>query len=224
MKAARILGIIAMLATTGAVDASQADVETFKKLDASIQSVEAIVPPVPSWQEQAGPLWKGMHKSLSVLQSTAQNHSIPDQYRQDITNLASVLDELRRKSQSSQFWGVFGTSVIETCRAADKDLESKATHAKDNPSEPYGTVRVPVRTLRDEKEVSGYEVWYVTVAWESETNSFHRYKKFSSPTTENLNPGYYKMWSAKNGQSGTRVPVTVEEGRADPIDLTVPRD
>ncbi len=74
--------------------------EDFKRLGESIKRLDPIVPQIPSWREQAVPLWNDMDKCRLDLQEFAQEHKMPDQYRQEITNISFISDRMGRGEKS----------------------------------------------------------------------------------------------------------------------------
>jgi hypothetical protein len=95
-----------------------------------------------------------------------------------------------------------------------------------------GPVPVSVRVVtRDatNREVNGYEVWYVRKAYEGKPTAFRRFEQNSSPAAHVFNEaGYYVLWTDHLSARARKVraePLDVEVGpdrREQLLDLVVP--
>ena len=95
-----------------------------------------------------------------------------------------------------------------------------------------GPVSVNVRVVTrdgDNREVSGYEVWYVRKAYERLPNAYRRFEQNSSPAGHVFSEaGYYVIWADHLSARARRqrgVPLDLEVGpdrREQVIDLVVP--
>lgn len=69
------------------------------------------------------------------------------------------------------------------------------------------------------------EVWYVPLAWEDDKQHWKRFDRFSSPSTQLIPVGLYRMWAKNhNGQDGTKTTVSPGDDLmpTKAIDLDVP--
>lgn len=95
-----------------------------------------------------------------------------------------------------------------------------------------GPVPVDVRVVTrdaDNREVNGYEVWYVRKAYERMPRAYRRFEQNSSPASHVFNEaGYYVIWADHLSARARRqrgVPLDLEIGRdrrEQVIDLVVP--
>jgi hypothetical protein len=90
---------------------------------------------------------------------------------------------------------------------------------------PNPLVDVTARTLDQSGTViQNCTVWYVPIAWEDDRQHWKRFDRFSSPTSQSIAVGQYKMWADHNGKEGERVSVNPGDDQkpAKAVDLGVP--
>jgi hypothetical protein len=113
-------------------------------------------------------------------------------------------------------------------QAVVRDLAVKAQQCRTFGGPVPVNVRVVTRDA-DNREVSGYEVWYVRKAYERMPNAYRRFEQNSSPAGHVFNEaGYYVLWADHLSARARRlrgVPLDLEVGpdrREQVIDLIVP--
>lgn len=77
------------------------------------------------------------------------------------------------------------------------ELNVKLTYSQTLKGEPAGLISVIVQTLKDDQEIGGYEVWYVTKGWADSKDHYQRFDTLSSPAIKDLPPGNYFIWTQK---------------------------
>jgi len=112
--------------------------------------------------------------------------------------------------------------------AVVRDLAVKAQQCRTFGGPVPVSVRVVTRDAEN-REVSGYEVWYVRKAYERMPNAYRRFEQNSSPAGHVFNEaGYYVIWADHLSARARRqrgVPLDLEVGpdrREQVIDLVVP--
>jgi hypothetical protein len=112
--------------------------------------------------------------------------------------------------------------------AVVRDLAVKAQQCRTFGGPVPVNVRVVTRDAAN-REVSGYEVWYVRKAYERMPNAYRRFEQNSSPAGHVFNEaGYYVIWADHLSVRARRqrgVPLDLEVGpdrREQVIDLVVP--
>jgi hypothetical protein len=104
------------------------------------------------------------------------------------------------------------------------DLEIKAAYIHSSRGTALRLVQVVVHTVKDSKELGGYEVWYVPKGWADDPGAFRRFGRLSSPTYTDLAPGNYLMWVQKGEVSAAKQTFSVgKQGKSrDELDLVTP--
>lgn len=108
-----------------------------------------------------------------------------------------------------------------------RDLEIKALQCRRFGGPVPVNVSVVTRDL-EQREVTGYEVWFVRKAYERKRGSARRFDRHSSPAGRVFNEaGYYVLWAVPPGQSpgASSTPLDVEVGASQQdqvVDLTAP--
>lgn len=116
---------------------------------------------------------------------------------------------------------------MEKLRDVALDLQIKADNCR-NSSDGLGKeIKVKVHTKAGEKEVGGYEVFFVPKGMLDVKSAHDRFPRQSSPTDEKiLCPGGYAMWARKKG-SNTEPTTLRIGGRGETrleVDLPVPAE
>lgn len=105
------------------------------------------------------------------------------------------------------------------------DLQVKADNCRNSGDGLGKEIKVKVHTKAGEKEVGGYEVFYVQKGMFDVKSAHDRFPRQSSPTDEKiLCPGGYAMWARKKGFTGEPVTLRIG-GRGETrleVDLEVP--
>ena len=66
-------------------------------------------------------------------------------------------------------------------------------------------VNVTARTVdQSGAVVQRCTVWYVPLAWEDDKQHWKRFDQFSSPTSQSIPVGQFKMWASRNGRNGAK--------------------
>jgi hypothetical protein len=115
--------------------------------------------------------------------------------------------------------------ALSALRDVALDLQVKADNCRNSGDGLGKEIKVKVHTKADEKEVGGYEVFYVPKGMFDVKSAHDRFPRQSSPTDEKiLCPGAYAMWVRK--KTFTSEPVTLRiGGRGETrleVDLEVP--
>ena len=115
--------------------------------------------------------------------------------------------------------------VLEILRDVALDLQLKADNCRNSGDGLGKEIKVKVHTKAGEKEVGGYEVYYVQKGMLDVKSAHDRFPRQSSPTDQKiLCPGGYAMWVRKKGF--TSEPVTMRIGgrgeKSLEVDIPVP--
>jgi erythritol transport system substrate-binding protein len=102
--------------------------------------------------------------------------------------------------------GSGGAGFVELARDVEQvggSMRSKVEHAQKNPTEPFAKVAVKVTTKdSNNSEVSSLQVFYCLVGLMRYPDKHVPFDKFSSPTTQGISPGNYKIWASQAGKKG----------------------
>jgi hypothetical protein len=121
-----------------------------------------------------------------------------------------------------------GETEQDRARAALQDLSFKSNWISSSGTSavtPSPLVDVTARTVgRSGAVVQHCTVWFVPLAWEDDKHHWKRFDQFSSPTSQSIPVGQYKMWANHNGQDGTKSTVNPGDDHkpTKSIDLDVP--
>ncbi|MGB7283342.1 MAG: hypothetical protein WBE13_13850 [Candidatus Acidiferrum sp.] len=117
---------------------------------------------------------------------------------QSIADLVAVSEYGKSPSKTEQ----------NRARAGLEDLSFKSnwfSSSGGGVASPSPLVGVTARTIgRSGTVVQHCTVWYVPLAWEDDKQHWKRFDQFSSPTSQSIPVGQYKMWANHNGQDGTK--------------------
>lgn len=147
------------------------------------------------------------------------HYDIDDDYLESLRASQRLITKLKKEKDEAK--------TMEILRAVDLDLQIKADNCR-NSSDGLGKeIKVKVHTRAGEKEVGGYEVFYVQKGLFDVKSAHDRFPRQSSPTDQKiLSPGGYAMWARKKGF--TSEPVTMRIGgrgeKALEVDLVVPAE
>ncbi len=227
MKAAFIKFIIILgtFLTTTVTRGANTDTAVFQNLSNCLDTVGASLPKDGDWGD-LNELWVKMDAEISKLQNVAQDHSLTQSYKQSIENVAAALMRLAKdnKEHSNASWFAGNEAVSRTeqvCSGIERDLRVKVKYATQKPNDPFSTISVTVRTLQNQQEAKGCEVWYVGIGWADLSDMYQRFPSLSSPTKEVLAPGNYAMWTKKDDKLGDRETITIDD-TTDTIELSAP--
>lgn len=117
--------------------------------------------------------------------------------------------------------------ALETLRDVALDLQLKADNCRNSGDGLGKEIKVKVHTKAGEKEVGGYEVYYVQKGMFDVKSAHDRFPRQSSPTDQKiLSPGGYAMWVRKKGF--TSEPITMRIGgrgeKSLEVDIPVPSE
>jgi hypothetical protein len=204
-------GVLCLIASPASVSAPQADSDApFKSLDLSIDRVRGLDLP------DATDFWLRMLTSSARLEEFSEG-PVPGEYAQSLNSLSQALTRVAQDKE------VPIKNKVAICEAVAKDLEIKVVFAESERSTPFKNIPFAAKTIDGNNEVSGCEVWYVQTAWEDTERRYLRFPRVSSPTSHELPPGWYSMWTRREGREGQRKPVTVEKDSAlQGVDLPAP--
>lgn len=204
-------GVLCLVASPAHLSAAETDSRTlFQSLDDSIDGLMDLDLP------NAMGFWKHMQMSATEL-SKFSNRPVPEDYAESLKGLSEALSRVVRDKEVPK------QEKVVICEAVEKDLAIKVMFAKSEPSAPFKNISLEAKTTDGNKEISGCEVWYVQRAWEGTEQKHRRFPKVSSPTSQDLPPGWYLMWTSQGGREGKQKPVTVEKDSAQQgVDLPVP--
>jgi hypothetical protein len=115
--------------------------------------------------------------------------------------------------------------VLNTLRDVALDIQIKADNCRNSKDGLGKEIGVKVHTKAGEKEIGGYEVFYVSKGMFDVKSAHDRFPRQSSPTDEKiLPPGGYAMWVRK--KTFTSDPITLRiGGRGEThleVDIVVP--
>jgi hypothetical protein len=115
--------------------------------------------------------------------------------------------------------------ALNTLRDVALDLQVKADNCRNSGDGLGKEIKVKVHTKAGEKEVGGYEVFYVQKGMFDVKSAHDRFPRQSSPTDEKiLCPGGYAMWVRKKGVTSEPIALRIG-GRGETrleVDLEVP--
>jgi hypothetical protein len=90
------------------------------------------------------------------------------------------------------------------------DLQIKADNCRHSGNGLGKEIRVKVHTKAGDREISGYEVFYVSKGMFDVKSAHDRFPRQSSPTDEKiLCPGGYELWARKNNFTSEPVPMGI---------------
>jgi hypothetical protein len=164
------------------------------------------------------------------LQQILAGRKVPSIYSEALSYDERKLENVARAVSGNNALGADEQArLVESLEYVRSDLSTKASYAKENPSNPSGTVNVKVITRNsDNMEVGGYKVWYSLIGWyiDKDEDHYHLFDSLSSPTDQPLSAGNYMFWTAKGAQLGPPEPYTiggpVDTRQARSIDLPTP--
>lgn len=139
--------------------------------------------------------------------------------RDDLFAIGALADRVAGEQQPTE-------KELARARAAIDDLSFKSrwfSFYGDSASAPQ-QIYVKVRTLKEGQEIKDWKVWYVPLGWEGDKDHTIEFDKHSSPTSQWMNPGAYKIWASRGGKVGVVKQVAVGDTRGTnkEIDLEVP--
>jgi hypothetical protein len=189
------------------------------KKSTRLDALSAALPKLTDEQDDAVlEAWRRMDNSTSKIADAADDRPISVEYRRSLMDNVEVLEGLKKADLTP-------AQKVDLCKSIAADLEVKAKYTlgrirqkKDNP---FGPIRVTVHTNEGTTEVSGFDVCYAATV---RVNHVRYFKKASSPTTEPLAPGEYKLWAKKGMADGSQKTVLIGNtgNDMDDVDLMAP--
>lgn len=150
---------------------------------------------------------------------------LPNAFKESIgDDIQSIADLVA----GSEYGKSPGQTEQDRARAGLEDLSFKSnwiSSAGSGAVTPSPFVDVTARTVGQSGAVVQHcTVWYVPLAWEDDKHHWKRFDQFSSPTSQSIPVGQYKMWANHNGQDGTKSTVSPGDDQKPTknIDLDVP--
>lgn len=139
-------------------------------------------------------------------------YEFDDKYLASLQANNRLLNRLKKEKDEGK--------ALETLRDVAMDLQLKADNCR-NSSDGLGKrIKVKVHTKAGEKEVGGYEVFYVPKGMLDVKSAHDRFPRQSSPTDERvLSPGGYAMWVRKDAYKSE--PITLGIGGRGETELEV---
>ncbi|HWO13553.1 MAG TPA: hypothetical protein VNN80_28825 [Polyangiaceae bacterium] len=139
--------------------------------------------------------------------------------------VAGIADHRRLLAEASALPADELASLLD---AVVRDVSVKARQCRTFGGPVPVSIRVITRDATN-REVNGYEVWFVRKAYESKPAAFRRFEQNSSPAGHVFNEaGYYVLWTDHLSARALKLraqPIDVEVGpdrRDQLVDLTVP--
>jgi hypothetical protein len=130
-------------------------------------------------------------------------YSAGDEYLASLRGDNRLLTQLKKEKD--------GQKALDMLRDVALDLEIKAENCRHSLDGLGKEIKVKVHTKAGEKEVGGYEIYFVAKGMFDVKSAHDRFPRKSSPTDEKiLSPGGYAMWVRKNGVTGE--PITLRIG------------
>jgi hypothetical protein len=149
---------------------------------------------------------------LEEIVRSQPNVRIPQEYTASLQLDAQLLANLTglltpdSASRSSVYAGLADVAL---------DIDIKVTYARSALTAGLRLVQVVVHTTRVDKEVGGYQVWYVPKGWADVKDQAKPFDRLSSPTYMDLPPGNYLIWTLKGETKSTRQPISLgDDGRS----------
>ena len=104
-----------------------------------------------------------------------------------------------------------GAKALDNLREVALDMQLKADNCRHSADGLGKEIKVKVHTKADEKEIGGFEIFYVPKGMFTVKSAHERFPRQSSPTDEStLSPGRYMIWAHKN--KFTSEPTTLSIG------------
>jgi hypothetical protein len=130
-------------------------------------------------------------------------YSVGDEYLASLRGDNRLLTDLKKEKDGQKGLGVL--------REVALDLEIKAENCRHSLDGLGKEIKVKVHTKAGEKEIGGYEVYFVAKGMFDVKSAHDRFPRRTSPTDEKiLCPGRYAMWVRRNGVTGE--PITLRIG------------
>lgn len=157
---------------------------------------------------------------VTYLKTLTPPQSLPAVYSENLALSSALLGSMAASNTVTD-------QDLYHLRAVTADLHTKAEHARlsSTSAAAFQSVKVAVHTRKQDKEVGGYEVWFVPIAYEGNSSRNRRFDQYSSPTTQSLVPGNYFLWarSVADGSTGQRQVFVIGKGKSDhEIDIAAP--
>lgn len=166
-----------------------------------------------------------MPKSGRRLSKKIFNANLPDSLKESVSDDIQLIADLVGDSEQGK---TPKPTVQNRARAGLQDLvfiSDWISSSEPGTGSPSPFVNVTARTLDQSGNVVQHcWVWYAPVAWEDDKRHWKRFGDQSSPTSQAMVVGEYKMWANHNGKDGARVPVSPGDDQkpTKSIDLEVP--
>ena len=132
---------------------------------------------------------------------------IPQAYSEDIADDADLVEQVRLSKDVKR-------RELEKVRFVNTDVQIKRGQAEARTEAPFDLITIVVKTWKNDVEVNRFKVWFVNMRNKDNEAKYQSFDKFSSPTSKDLPPGNYLMWTTGNGRVGERQPKTFGDGKA----------
>lgn len=211
-----IIAAIGLLSISPSLLASESDSKVFITLNTSIENLQVLYVSDHDFDRS---LLDGMRSDAKKLEAYySDGQQLQKKYAANIENISDALTRVVKEENLPK------EKKISICKAVARDLVTKVEYANTSQSNPFGNIQLTVRTVDGWIETNGCEVWYVPEAWMGTKEKYERFSTLSSPVSELLPPGYYRMWSSRDGHDGRRKPVTVRgaDTHIQKVDLPAP--
>jgi hypothetical protein len=154
--------------------------------------------------------------TLSKLFSTSKDISVSKSY---IETLNAFVDyfEVPENTRVS-------TKLVAVLQDLSADIAAKVAFAKSSRGRRGSDVSITIRTFRNNREESGFVIWYVPKAWLDTESHYLRFDRLSSPSIMNLPPGNYFIWAENKDLRSIKQPLALGIDRRSlrQVDILVP--
>lgn len=159
-------------------------------------------------------------KYLAEIADSQTPTKIPPQYDASLRSNARLLETLTRYKSPS---ATDREKLFKGLGDVALDLQIKVTYSRSALGSAFRLVQIVIHTKKQDKEIGGYQVWYVPKGWAAVKDEAKPFDRLSSPTYMELSPGNYVMWTHKDGANSKSQPVSLgEDGRSKKeIDLLI---
>jgi len=170
-------------------------------------------------QKEVDDLVVRMTKDLATMQKVVKvkNIDLPDGFRTSLKDSSDALKLAAEVNLKPDQRLVVFAGVVD-------DITAKTEYANSTAMNVFSAVKVTVRTLDGVLEKKGCRVFYVPVAWVNDLKKHSEFANDSSPTTEEMWPGRYYMWTKLENRLGDKKVVVIgTNGKLEQsLDLPIP--
>jgi len=183
-------------------------VQILSSMNGTVETLQARYRRSKSISTELGQISK---KIIELRSRVRQEPNIPQPVRY-IKNLAAYAKFLQLLADRP----VGNEQMLSALREITSDLDIKVIYSKGSRGQPLREIETIVHTVKDgNKEISGYEVWYVPRGLVDYPDEHKRFDNLSTPAIMPLPPGNYILWAAKGKSVSERRPLTIgDDGRS----------